>query len=454
MLDTIGGFVAPGYERVRAEFTQLFRRGWNHGASYCAYSDGRPVVRLWGGVRDPGAADSAPYDDKTLQLVASATKFVESLCIALLCDRGLLTFGDRIERHWPGFGGGDERKAAVTVRQLMMHRAGLAAFDTPLTEPVLASPDALRAFLERQPLTPELFQPEPAGGERWRHQSPAPPQAYHAIARGVYAGALLRQVDPAHRTLGRFFQEEIAGPLGIDFFIGLPEAQEPRVSPTHADAGAMMALLAPPGAAAGAGAGAGAIDRSDPRYQLFDYELEFLRRLLFDRQSLQARGLSALSFADVPPQALANHRKTRAYELPSSSGVGSADALARLAALCAGGGTLAGTRIFAHPETLLDAAECADQYAVDGFMLTPIAFTQGGFARLVATDDACTPTIGWGGAGGQMVRYNSELGLACAYVTNTLGVRMAMHDPRANLLLRATLDCARRERLPKKQDQH
>ena len=440
MLDTISGFVAPGYEQVREEFTQLFARGWDRGASYCAYSGGRPVVRLWGGVRDPAAPDSAPYDERTLQLVASVTKFVESLCIALLVDRGLLDWGDRIEHHWRGFGGGDERKAAVTVRQLMMHRAGLAAFNAPLTDPVLANPDALRLFLEAQPLIPELFQPEPVGGERWRHQSPAPPQAYHAISRGVYAGTLLRQVDPAHRTLGRFFQEEIAGPLGLDFWIGLPEAQEPRLSPTHADAGAMMALLRPTGSAAAAAS----IDPSDPRYQLFDYELEFLRRLVFDRESLQSRGLNALSFSGVPPQALANHRKTRAYELPSSNGVGSADALARLAALCTGGGTLAGTRIFAHPETLLHAAVCAEKYAPDGFMLTPIAFTQGGFARLAATDDACTPTIGWGGAGGQMVRYNSELGLACAYVTNSLGARMAMHDPRPNLLLRTTLDCARR----------
>lgn len=183
--------------------------------------------------------------------------------------------------------------------------------------------DTIRGFVA--PGYAQVREEEPAGGERWRHQSPAPPQAYHAIARGVYAGALRRQVDPAHRTLGRFFQEEIAG--------------------------------------------------------------------------------------------------------------------------------LTGTRILAHPETLLDAAQCADQYAVDGFMLTPIAFTQGGFARLVTTDQACTPTIGWGGAGGQMVRASSELGLACAYVTNTLGVRMAMHDPRANLLLCATLDCARRRRLPQKQDQ-
>lgn len=438
MLDRIDGVVAPGYEQVREEFTQLFARGWERGASYCAYSRGRPVVQLWGGVRDPAAAAPVPYDSQTIQLVASATKFVESLCIALLVDRGLVDWDDRIERHWRGFGGGDERKSAVTVRQLMMHRAGLPAFDAPLVEPLLASADALHEFLAAQRQTPELFQLEPAGSERWRHQSPAPPQAYHAISRGLYAGELLRQVDPARRTLGRFFQEEIAGPLGIDFWIGLPECQEPRVSPTHASAGALMALLQPGSAAAAA------IDRSDPRYQLFDYELEFLRRLVSDRMSLQSRGLNALSFCSVPAQDLANHRKTRAYELPSSSGVGSADALARLAALCAAGGTLDEKRTFAHPETLQQAAVCADEYAVDGFMLTPVAFTQGGFARLAAADAVGTPTIGWGGAGGQMVRYSADLGLGCAYVTNTLGVRMAMNDPRPNLLLRATLDCARR----------
>ena len=96
-----------------------------------------------------------------------------------------------------------------------------------------------------------------------------------------------------------------------------------------------------------------------------------------------------------------------------------------------------------EPETLREAAETADLYATDGFMLTPVAFTQGGFARLPAQDEARTETVGWGGAGGQMVRYVPELGLGCAYVTNTTGVRMAMNDPRPNALLAATIECAR-----------
>lgn len=427
--------VAPGFEDVSRVFEGFLSRGWDIGSAFSAYLDGRPVVSLCGGVRDRSAAAQAPYDRHTLQLIASASKFVESMCVALLVDRGLLRYGDRIADHWPELAANDARKADITVRQLMMHRAGLPFFDQNLTERELFHPEALARFLERQVQAPELFQPEPPGGG-FQTQRPAPPQAYHAISRGLYASELLRRVDPKHRTMGQFLRDELATPLGLELWIGLPESEEGRISPPHVDVAPIMKLL-------GLG-GDSAMDLNDPRYALFDHEIEFLRRLITQPGSVQHRSLNCISFEGVPPQALGNHRLIRACEAPSSNGVSNAESLAKLAALAAGGGAFSGVAIFKGPEALAQAAACAETYATDASMLTPVAFTQGGFARLLAEDDERTETVGWGGAGGQMVRFVPSLRIGCAYLTNTNGVRMAMNDPRPSALLKATIDCARR----------
>ena len=429
--DTIRGSLAPGYERVGDVFRGFVDNGWDTGAGVSVYVRGEPVVRLTAGARITTSTDALLYDDQTIQLVASATKFVESLCIMLLVDRGLVGYGDRIVDHWPEFAGGHAGKEQVTVRQLMMHRAGLPVFERKLGDDELFDHDARARFLERQPQIPELFAPELAG-EDWRTGRPAPPQAYHAVSRGLYSSELLRRVDPKHRSLGVFFRDEIARPLMIDFWIGLPDELASRISATRPDPTVIMRLMSGDiGSLLGSG---------DPRYALHGYEVAFLTQLLTAPDSIPSRSLDCLAPSGVAPQELANHPKLRGCELASSSGFGSADALAQLAMLVVAGGSLGDTHVFSSA-TLRDAIEPASEYAVDGMMLTPVAFTQGGFGRFV--DDATrTTSIGWGGAGGQMVRFVPELDLALGYVTNTLGSRMAMNDPRGLALLTAATKCA------------
>jgi CubicO group peptidase (beta-lactamase class C family) len=155
--DTIRGSLAPGYERVGDVFRGFVENGWDTGAGVSVYVRGEPVVRLTGGMRTTTAAghngngsiDALPYDDQTIQLVASTTKFVESLCVMMLVDRGLLSYDDRIVDHWPGFAGGHARKEQVTVRQLMMHRAGLPVFERKLGDEELFDHNARGRFLER-----------------------------------------------------------------------------------------------------------------------------------------------------------------------------------------------------------------------------------------------------------------------------------------------------------------
>jgi len=435
MDDVVRGTVARGYEPVADAFHTFFSKAWDVGSGVSAYVHGEPVVRLTGGAR-AGPGDAPPYDADTIQLVASTTKFVESLVVALLVDRGLLRYDDRIVDHWPEFASGHANKSRITVRQLMMHRAGLPVFERKLGDDELFDLDARARFLERQAQVPELFAVEPPGAD-WRSQRPAPPQAYHAVARGLYSSELVRRVDPKRRRLGLYFRDEIAEPLGIDFWIGLPDELAPRVSGTRPDPTVITRLLA--------GDAAGLQGSDDPRHRLYDYEIAFLQRLLTQPDSIPSRALNCLAPSGVAPQELANHPKLRAVELASSSGFGSADALARLAALAVGGGSLGGRTIFSSDRALQAAVDVADEYAIDGLMGTSVAFTQGGLARFESSDPDHAVSIGWGGAGGQMVRFVPELDLAIAYVTNTLGSRMAMNDPRGLALLDAAVACARRK---------
>src|SRR5262249_26008451 len=151
---------------------------------------------------------------------------------------------------------------------------------------------------------------------------------------------------------------------------------------------------------------------SDPRYALRDYEIAFLQQLFTAPASIPSRALNCLAPSGVSPAQLANHPKLRAAELASSSGFGNGESLARVAALVCGGGALGGTRIFSTDRAIREACDAADTYATDGLMGTPVAFTQGGFARFDADDDRRTVSIGWGGAGGQMVRFVPEFDLA------------------------------------------
>lgn len=432
---TSQNFIAPGFEAVQTVFEEHFTRGWDVGSAFAVFIDGQMVVNLAGGVRSKTAEAPVAYDTDTIQLLVSCSKFVESLCIAVLVDRGWLTYDDRIVDHWPEFAPEGSTKAKITVRQLMMHRAGLPVFDRNLTDDELFDHDQRELFLEQQPQVAELFEPEPADGN-WRQQSPAPPHAYHAVSRGLYSGALLRRVDPQHRTMGQFLHEELALPLGLDLWLGLPEAEEHRVSPTTADRVGVMHVtgLQP----------SPEIAPDDPRYQVFEYEVDFFKQFLTQPESLVFRCLNTVSLKDVFPQELGTHRSMRACEMASSTCVGNALALAKLAALVVGGGEIEGKHIFAHPETLDLVAELAESYAKDSILGTPVEYTQGGLARFYAQDREQTLNYGWGGAGGLIVRYVPSLKLGCAYVTNTGGVRMNFNDPRGHRLLAAAIECARK----------
>ena len=196
------GTVSPGFESVREEFARNFADRGEVGAACAVWRRGEKVVDLWGGLRD--RASLAPWEEDTLVLVFSTTKGLAAMALAVAHARGLFDLDERVAAYWPEFA--QAKKERVTVRQLVSHQAGLCAVDVPLTGAALADLDEVAAIIARQ---------RPAWEAGARH-------GYHALTLGFYEGELLRRVDPAHRSLGRFFREEVAAPLGIEFHIGLP----------------------------------------------------------------------------------------------------------------------------------------------------------------------------------------------------------------------------------------
>jgi CubicO group peptidase (beta-lactamase class C family) len=198
----IGGSVSAGFEEVRRVFERNLESGAELGAACAAYVDGRRVVDLWGGVRD--ARDGEPWREDTLVLLYSTSKGLAAMTLALAHSRGWLDYDERVAAYWPEFAQAD--KGETTVRQLLGHEAGLPVVDERLDARLLADFDGLAAAIARQrPL--------------WK---PGTRHGYHGVSLGWYEGELVRRVDPEGRTLGRFFAEEIAEPLGIEVYFGAP----------------------------------------------------------------------------------------------------------------------------------------------------------------------------------------------------------------------------------------
>ncbi len=206
---TVTGLVEPGFEGVRDAFAANFEAGHEVGAALCVHHDGRKVVDIVGGFFDRDG--TRPYGPGALQLVFSSTKGATAVCANLLAQRGLLDLDEPVATYWPEFAqAGKER---LPVRYLLSHQAGLPALDRTLTpEEVWAWDPVAAALAEQAP----FWEPGTAHG-------------YHALTYGYLVGEVVRRVSG--RSLGSFFADEVAGPLGLDFYIGLPEELEPRVSP-------------------------------------------------------------------------------------------------------------------------------------------------------------------------------------------------------------------------------
>ncbi|HTL95783.1 MAG TPA: serine hydrolase domain-containing protein [Gemmatimonadaceae bacterium] len=377
---SVEGQVGSGFERVRDAFAANFARRHELGGACCVYVDGEKVVDLWGGVRNKKTGE--PWERDTMVVVHSATKGLAAMTLAVAHSRGWLDYDERVCAYWPEFA--QQHKERITVRQLLAHQAGLFAIDEPVSRDDVADLDRLAVILARQ---------KPA----WE---PGTRQAYHGLTLGFYEGELMRRVDPRHRTLGQFFQDEIALPLGEDFYIGLP-VEIPS---------ARLATLSPPG----------------PIEMLIGFRP--LRLLVegLNRRSNISRALS------VNPGTSVYLDESRVYarnlEVPAGGGVGTARAMAHAYGVFAtGGGELALRR------DTLDLLAAPAIPPVRGFydecLKAEVQFSLGFMKSCDNWRFGGTGSFGSPGTGGALGFADPDAGIGYGYVTSRMGT-VFTGDPR------------------------
>ena len=389
--DLVGGEVDEGYGKVADAFRRNLASGHEVGAAFAVYRDGRKVVDLWGGYRN--GITREPWQQDTIVNVFSTTKGVASLAVALAASRGLLSYDAKVADYWPEFG--QAGKAQITVRQLLAHQAGLSAIGPPLTMQDLADPTAMSTKLAAQ---------APAWIPGTRH-------GYHAITLGWYEGELIRRTDPAGRSLGQFFAQELAEPLGLDFYIGLPASvARDRVALLDAWPPAQMLLH---------------LNSLPPRFVA-----AFLSPFgLTARSLIVAKGIKG-------PEHF-NRDELRVVEMPAGNGTGTARSLAKLY----GGAATGGSDIGLSP-SVLDALEKPAVPPTNGLrdkvLHVETTFSLGFCKPIpICVFGSSENAFGTPGAGGSFGFADPDTGVGYGYVMNKMGFHL-FSDPR-ELALRNAL---------------
>jgi CubicO group peptidase (beta-lactamase class C family) len=377
----VNGAAAEGFEPVRDAFVRNFETRGERGAAVAVYRDGRKVVDLWAGTKDVDG--TAPWERGTAQIVRSATKGVAAAVLLMLAERGELDLDAPVGHYWPEFKArGKER---TLVRHILAHRAGVPVLDRPLTPAEAADPDLAATVLAAQ--TPA-----------WE---PGADHGYHAQTYSWLTSELLRRATG--RSIGAWIADEIAGPLGLDLWVGLPESEAHRVG--------RVGPLEPP-------VRDGAL-RTRPKRAVAE--------AYADPGSLTRR-----AFAAITPLPDENDPAYRAAVLPASNGVATADALARFYAALTG--EVDGVRLFS-PVTL-EQARTEVSAGPDRVLVIPTRFGLGYMLHGSASPLLGPGSFGHPGRGGALGFADPESGIAFGYVTN--GFRKSVTaDPRAQALVRA-----------------
>ncbi len=366
----IRGLCPPRFVAVREAFRANFAEGQELGARFALAIGGEVVVDLMGGWADRD--QTRLFGEDTLTPIFSTTKAVASLMIARLIGQGRLTYQTRVANLWPAFAAAG--KEALTVEQVLSHQAGLPGLEGPMAPADWYDWDGVCARLAA--MTP-LWPPGSASG-------------YHPVTFGYLAGEIFRRVDG--RTIGTALREDIATPLGLDAWIGLPDAEHPRCAqmrrpPAMPDLGAMSEA----------------------------------KRLAFLTPWASPGGLGEAAW--------------RRAEIPSANGHAIAPALARLMAALANDGDLAGVRLL--PSGL--AAEAGRERIAGPDLILPYGISWGaGFMRNqgLGIYGPGAEAFGHSGWGGSCAFADPERGVSGAYVMNRQSAEL-IADPRARRLIDA-----------------
>ncbi len=333
---TIQGTYDPKFEQVAEQFVENFTKNNELGASVALTLEGETVVDLWGGSAEEGT--DRPWEKDTVSIIWSATKGSTAFCAHILINRGLLQLDEKVVKYWPEFG--KNGKENITVRMLLNHQAGLGAITEPIKE---------NAFYDWPYMVEAIENQKP-----WF--DPQTQQGYQGLTFGWLIGELVRRITG--KSLGTFFQEEIAKPLGLDFWIGVPENIKPDIA---------KMLMAPP-AAEGEPIADFFIAMADP---------ECVQTKLF----LNAGNYFVPTGFDVPD--------AYASEIPAAGGITNARGLATMYSPLANGGKYNGKE-FVDSDTIARMISVASA-GRDNSLLAQIRFSLGYFK---ACDNRYDPNPG------------------------------------------------------------
>jgi CubicO group peptidase (beta-lactamase class C family) len=382
----VHGTVADGFGRVAEAFAANFAERGEVGAALGIYVDGALVVDVWAGTAHPHLATdkaNAPWQEDTLQCVYSSTKAITGLAVAMLVERGVLDYDEPVATYWPEFG--QQGKERITLRQILSHTAGLPLIDAPLSRDDLGDLDKIARALETQA---PLWEPGTRHG-------------YGAFTIGFYPAEVIRRIDG--RTVGAFVSDEISAPLGAEFWIGLPEEHEHRVS-----------TVVPFDFAA--------LDLTIPTFAAFA-----------DPDSYMSRGMANPSgLLDFEWH---NSRAFHSVELPAANGITTARSFARIYAALAGGGELDGVRLLSEA-TLADATR-THASGIDEVYRVPTAWALGFFNPSEGNEFSENPrAFGHAGIGGSIGFADPDRALGFGYAMNQLGTHNLI-DPRPRAIVEA-----------------
>jgi len=383
----VGGICEPAFAGVREQFERNFAERGEVGASVCLMVEGKTVVDLWAGLAEPESGRAWTAD--TVCTVWSCTKGATALCAHILVDRGELDLDAPVKKYWPEFA--QNGKDAITVRMLLNHQAAVAAVRQPVPE---------GGFNDWEWVTAALAQETPF----WE---PGTRNGYHAFTFGWLVGEVVRRVSG--KSLGAFFRDEVAGPLGIDFQIGATPETEGRVAP----------ILFPAPPAAGEDPGA------------------FYTRALTDPTSVQ--GLIVLNNGGWFGPGC-NAPEAHAAEVPAAGGLTNARGLAGMYAPLAGSGP---GRLLSE-EGLSRAAAVSSATEVDAVLLAPTRFSLG-YAKSMDNRRRALPNdsilisedaFGHPGVGGSIGFADPKRRMSFGYAMNQLGTGLGL-NPRGQSLIDA-----------------
>ena len=371
----IGGRFDQRFAGVAQALARTLDEGADVGASVAVVLDGELVVDIWGGSRD--SAGTKPWEPDTIVNVFSTTKTMTALCALILADRGELDFHAPVAHYWPEFAQADKER--IEVRALLGHTSGLSGWEEQLALEELADWERCTSLLAVQA---PWWEPGTASG-------------YHAVTQGYLVGELVRRITG--QSLGQFFKETVADPLGADFHIGLPPDADVRVAP----------LIPPP-----------PVDLRSGGFS----EL----------------GVRTLTNPPITGEVTAEEWWRRA-EIPAANGHGNARSVAQIQSIVACGGEARGTRLIS--ETGLAPIFEEQSNGPDLVLTVPLRFGMG-FGLASETMPMGPRSCAWGGYGGSLVFNDLDARMTVAYVMNRMEAGLVGDARGASMVMAAVMGLA------------